>query len=169
MVGEFSDVLRTVDKMKADRAIAEYAIGGAMAVAYWDEATYTEDLDIVILLSGDAHPLDPLNAVNEWLKSHDIEYRGEHAMIAGVPVQFMPAWNRLVEAAVTNAALLPYDGNDPSSVMMRVITPAYLVASWELDASANTARRRDRAARLFDAGTVTRPEVEALLEQYRNG
>lgn len=169
MVGEFIDVIRTIEAMKTDGVLANYAIGGAMAFTNWAEAVHTEDLDVVVIVAGDAPALDPLRPVFEWLARHNIAIEGEHAMIAGVPVQFLPAWNALVEAAVEHAATVPYDANDPASETMRIITAAYLAASWKLDPAANTTTRAERVARLYDAGATTRDEVNALVERYRNG
>ena len=45
VVPAFSDVISVIDRMKADRVIADYAIGGAMAVSFWTEPVATQDLD----------------------------------------------------------------------------------------------------------------------------
>lgn len=167
MLGDFSAVIRTIEQLKTDGVISEYAIGGAVAFVVWDEPVATQDLDVVVLLAGDAHPLDPLRTIFEWLVQHSIALDGEHAMIAGVPVQFLPAWHPLLVEGVREAASVPYDRRDAGSVTLRVLRPAYLVASWQIDRSAGTFRRRERAARLIESGTVTRAEVEALIEKHR--
>lgn len=167
MLGDFSDVIRTIEQMKTDGVISEYAIGGAAAFVVWDEPIATQDLDVVVLVAGDAHALDPLRPVFDWLAQHDIALDGEHAMMAGVPVQFLPAWHPLLVEGVRDAATVPYDPSDGNSVTLRVLRPAYLVASWQIDRSADTFRRRERAARLIEAGTVTRAEIDALIERHR--
>ncbi len=153
--------------MKTDGVISEYAIGGAVAFVVWDEPVATQDLDVVVLVAREAHALDPLRPVFDWLAQHSIALDGEHAMIGGVPVQFLPAWHALLVEGVREAATVPYDQSDANSVTLRVLRPAYLVASWQIDRSADTFRRRERAARLIETGTVTRDEVDALIERYR--
>jgi hypothetical protein len=167
MPGDFSDVIRTIEQIKMDGVISDYAIGGAVAFIVWDEPVATQDLDVVVLVAGEAHALDPLRPVFDWLAQHGIALDGEHAMISGVPVQFLPAWHPLLVEGVREAATVPYDRNDTTSVMLRVLRPAYLVASWQIDPSADTFRRRERVARLIETGTVTRSEIDALIERHR--
>jgi hypothetical protein len=162
MVGEFSDAIRIFDAMKADGVISDYAIGGAVAFVIWDEPIATQDLDVVILIPGETPALDPLRPVLEWLARAGITLDGEHALIAGVPVQFLPAWSPLLVEGVQRAATVPYDGTT-----LRVLTPAYLVASWQIDPAADTFRRRERTARLIESGRVTRDEVESLVARFR--
>jgi hypothetical protein len=121
MLGDFSDVIRTIEQMKRDGVISEYAIGGAVAFVVWDEPVATQDLDVVVLLAGEGHALDPLRPVLDWLAHHSITVDREHAMIAGVPVQFLPAWHPLLAEGVREAATVPYDQSDASSVTLRVL------------------------------------------------
>ena len=51
---------------------------------------------------------------------------------AGVPVQFLPAWNAVVAEGVERAAEVRYDPADPASSALRVMLPTYLVASWKV-------------------------------------
>lgn len=162
MLGQFTDVIRVLEGMKADGVIAEYAVAGAIAFVIWDEPIATQDLDVVITVAGETHELDPLRPVLDWLASHEIALEDEHAMIAGVPVQFLPAWHPLLEEGVREAATVPYEG-----LSLRVLRPAHLVASWRVDPAADSFRRRERAARLIEAGLVTSEEITALLEKHR--
>ena len=52
MFPKFSDVIVALDDLKARGLIREYAIFGAIAQAFWDEAIPTFDLDVLVLLSG---------------------------------------------------------------------------------------------------------------------
>jgi hypothetical protein len=63
-------------------------------------------------------------------------------MIHGVPVQFLPAYNDLVEEAVAAAKELIYE-----DVPVRVVDPVRLVA---LALQAGGARRRERALQLME-------------------
>lgn len=80
-------------------------------------------------------------------------------MIDGVPVQFLPAHNPLVEEAVTTARVHDYDGVD-----VRVVAPEYLTA---LALQAGGARRRERAWQLLESGTVDRDALTAILARHR--
>lgn len=162
----FADILTVLARMKADGVIEDFAVGGAMAVSFWTEPIATQDLDVVVTLAVEAHPLDPLRDVFDWLTKHEFQLEGEHAMIAGVPVQFLAAWSALVTEAVKTAQMVPYDPADPDSPMLRLIAPTYLVAMWQMDKSADTPRRRERAEMLREAGLVDEDLLAALRSTH---
>ena len=160
-MGQFRDVLLLLTRLKTEGVIHDYAIGGAVAVSLWAEPVATQDLDVIVTIDGDAHPLDPLRPLLDWFKERGQSFEGEHVLIAGVPVQFLAAWSPLVREAVAAAAETVYDPADPGSPTLRLIPPTYLVAMWQTDLGADTPRRRERAARLREAGLVD----EALLTE----
>ncbi len=162
----FSDALAVLARMKAEGVVDEYAVGGAMAVSFWTEPIATQDLDVVVTVAGHTHSLDPLRGVFDWLKVQGFRLDGEHVIIAGVPVQFLVAWNSLVTEAVAQARSVPYDPQNPDTPLLRLIAPTYLVAMWQLDKSADTARRRERAAMLREAGLVDENLLAALRSNY---
>jgi hypothetical protein len=158
----FGDALKVLARMKADRVVEDYAVGGAMAVSFWTEPIATQDLDVIVTVAADTRPLDPLRDIFDWLKANGFQLDGEHALIAGVPVQFLIAWNPLVTDAVKTAQVVPYDPADPDTPMLRLIAPTYLVAIWQTDRGADTPRRRERAAMLREAGLVDEDLLAAL-------
>jgi hypothetical protein len=79
-------------------------------------------------------------------------------MIEGVPVQLLPAYNALVEAALAGARVHDYDG-----VPVRVVGPEHLVA---LALQAGGARRRERAWQLLQSGGVDRKRLRELLTTH---
>lgn len=166
-MGQFRDVLFLLGRLKAEGVIHDYAIGGAVAVSLWDEPVATQDLDVIVTIAGDRHPLDPLRPVLDWFNEHGHAFEGEHVLIAGVPVQFLVAWSPLVREAVDAAAETAYDPADPQSPMIRLIRPTYLVAMWQTDQGAYTPRRRERAARLREAGLVDDTLLTALVSRTK--
>ena len=89
-------------------------------------------------------------------------------VVAGVPVQLLVAWSPLVEEAVATAAETAYDPGDPGSPAVRLIRPTYLVAMWQADSAADSPRRRERAARLREAGLVDETLLVALLSSGKS-
>jgi len=164
-VAQFRDVLLTLNRLKAEGVIREYAIGGAVAVSLWDEPVATQDLDVIVTVDADSPPLDPLRALFDWFDRHAQPVAGEHVVIAGVPVQFLVAWSPLVEEAVAAAAEAVYDPAEPGSPAIRLIKPTYLVAMWQTGQGADTPRRRERAARLREAGLVDEALLAELLSR----
>jgi hypothetical protein len=162
-VFHFADVLRLLEQLKAEGVVTDYAIAGAMAANFWDEAVATQDLDVVVILPPSSAVLDPLRTIFDRLPDGSYPRRGEHIEIAGVLVQFMPAWSALVATAVRHAHEGPYDPDDQSAPSLRIMTPTYLAAIWQSEAGALTPRRRERIARFEEAGLLDGALLRQLL------
>lgn len=144
--------------MKDDGVILAYAIGGAMAHAFWSEPTATFDLDIFVSFQSPGILTD-LGPIYRWARSHGYPEVAEHIVIDGIPVQFIPAYDLALEA-VANAVELDYDGQP-----VRVITPEYLIAMY-LQPGARTHKRLARVGALLDEGSVDRRLLNELLQRY---
>ncbi len=134
-----------------------------MAANFWDEAVVTQDLDVAVVFGRPPSPLDPLRPLLEALPATTYPRRGEHIEIAGVPVQFLPAWSPLVARAVRYAYEGPYDPEDANTPRLRVLTPTHLAAIWQSDTGALTARRRERIVRFREAGLLDEGLLDRLL------
>lgn len=161
----FADVLRLLERLKAEGVVADYALAGAMAANFWDEAVATQDLDVVVLFKTPASRLDPLRPIFDRLPEASYPRDGEHIEIAGVPVQFLPAWNSVVARSVQDAHEASYDPDDASAPPLRVMTPTHLAAIWLSEASALTPRRRERIARFREAGLLDDALLTRLLSE----
>jgi hypothetical protein len=117
-----------------------------------------------VILAAAPVPLDPLRPIFERLPETSYPRRGEHVEIAGVPVQFLPAWSPLVARAVRDAYEGPYDPEDAAAPRVRIMTPTHLAAIWQSDAEALTPRRQERIARFREAGLLD----DALLARLRS-
>jgi hypothetical protein len=164
-VFHFADVLRLLERLKDEGVVADYALGGAMAANFWDEAVATQDLDVVVLFKTPSSPLDPLRPIFERLPEASYPRHGEHIEIAGVPVQFLPAWSALVARCVRDAHEGSYDPEDATAPPLRVMTPTHLTAMWLSEASALTPRRRERIARFREAGLLDEALLTRLLSE----
>jgi hypothetical protein len=100
--------LKAVNQMRKKKVIADYAIGGAVAAIFYMEPILTYDLDIFIFLPQTKAGLITLSPIYEFAKSQGYQIRHEHIIIEGVPVQFIPAYNPLVEEAITAAKDIKY-------------------------------------------------------------
>lgn len=88
----------------------KYAIGGAIGALFYVDPFETEDLDILILLPPQAHPLAPLSDIYEEMRRRGYREDGPYIIIEGTPVQLIPAYNQLVEESVSLAPDKLYDG-----------------------------------------------------------
>jgi len=157
-VASLPAVFQVLNDMKKDGVVEDYAIGGAMAVLFYAEPTRTYDLDVFVLLPESGQHIVLLTPVYSWLAERGFQSKGEHVLIHDVPVQFLPAYNELVEETVIHARLLDYDG-----VPVRVSSPEHLIV---LAFQAGGRRRRERAFQLLDTCELDRELLEALLERH---
>lgn len=115
--------LKIINELEAKGLIERYAIGGAVAGLFYTEPDITFDLDVFVFLPVSKSPLVTLSPIYDYLKAKGYREDKEHLMIEGVPVQFLPAYNALVEEAVTEAKEVKY-----RRVKTRVLRAEYLLA-----------------------------------------
>jgi hypothetical protein len=156
----FRDALLAIQQLRKDGVITEYAIGGAMAIAFWSEPVSTFDVGAFVLLPPTSGLMVSLEPLYEWASRHGHAIQQEHIIMGGIPVQIIPAHNALAEEAVQEAATLDMEG-----VAIRVIRPEHLIALY-LEPSARTRKRLERVAALLEEGDVDRTRVDALLKKY---
>ena len=154
-----AQVFATLNRMREEHLVAEYAIGGATAVLFYAEPTRTYDVDVFVRpFSGAGQPLAPLAAIYDWARAQGYTVDAEHLLIEGVPVQVLPAFAPLVEDAIESARTHDYEG-----VPVRVVDPEHLVA---LALLAGGARRRERAWHVLESAAVDRDRLRALLLRH---
>ena len=88
--------------------IERYVIGGGIAVLFYAEPILTYDLDVFCLLPAEREGLITLSPIYEFLRKKGYRIEGEHIVIEGVPVQFIPAYNELVKEAIEEAMEIKY-------------------------------------------------------------
>ena len=68
-----------------------------MAATFYAEPTLTFDLDVFVLLQPSKSGLVSLSPIYEALRARGYGEERDCVLIEGVPVQFLPAYNALVE------------------------------------------------------------------------
>jgi hypothetical protein len=83
---------------------------------------------------------------------------GEHVVVGGWPVQFLPPTGPLIEEALANAVEVDVEG-----IGARVFTANYLAAI-----ALETGRAKDKARLLefIEAGALEMPRFEKLIDQH---
>ncbi len=135
---------------------ARYAIGGAMAATFYAEPMLTFDHDVFVLLPKSSRPLLSLTPIYDALRSRGYAEKGECVLIDGVPVQFLPAFNPLLEEALRDADEVMYE-----DVPTRVLRAEHLVAI-----CLQTGREKDRE-RVRLLRTQARLDEELLQDLLR--
>lgn len=142
--------LRILNALEVDGVIGRYAIGGSIALLFFVEPFFTEDLDIFCHLprTGALFSLAP---VYERLGSLGYSSDGEFMQVEGVLVQFLLPPTDLVEEALATAVDVHVEG-----VPTRIFQYEHLLAIM-----AETNRPRDRA-KIAAALDCAEPDIEKL-------
>jgi hypothetical protein len=157
---KIEEVLRTVNQMKNDGVIKRYAVGGAVAATFYLEPVSTLDVDIFIELhAAPGSALLSLNPIFSYLRDRGCTMEGEHIVISGWPVQFIPPTSPLAEEALANATAVDVDG-----LPARVFTPEYLAAI-----SLQTGRAKDKARLLqfIEERALDQTKFEELVKRHQ--
>jgi hypothetical protein len=156
---DIKEVIATINQMQADGVIQRYAIGGAVGATFYLEPVATLDVDIFITIESAPGSLivNP-RRIYDYLKARGGTMEGEYVVIAGWPVQFLPAGTPLVEEALKEAAIRDVDG-----------TPARVFSAEHLAAVAlQTGRAKDKARLLqfVEAGALDGARFQAILVRH---
>ena len=150
--------IQVLNALERDGVLGRYAIGGAMAATFYVEPILTFDLDVFVVLPEAPGGLLTLAPLYESLCARGYAVQGECVEIEGVPVQFLPTYNPLLEEALREAREMDY-GETPT----RVLGVEHLAAI-----ALQTGRAKDRLrVRLFlDEATMDRARLNTILSRH---
>lgn len=94
--------LEKINDLVEKKIIEKYAIAGGMAQFYYIEPSVTYDLDLIVHIPGEENNLNPLSPIYQWADENGLKTEDEHIVIEGIPVQFLLAYNELVDEALQN-------------------------------------------------------------------
>ncbi len=150
-------VLNTIKKRGL---IDEYAIGGGIATIFYTEPLLTYDLDVFVMIEQDAaSKLISFAPIYHYLEGKGYAWRGEHIVIEGMPVQFLPADGDLEREAVAQARKITYKG-----VPTKVIGAEWLIA---LLVKAGRQKDREKVTRLLEQTSVDRKTLKRILTRSK--
>ncbi len=157
--------IRILNELEREGVIHRYAIGGAVGAIFYMEPFLTYDLDVFVVLPETAGGLVTLTPIYEALRARGCEAEGECVMVAGMPVQFLPAHNALLEEALAGARETRYD-----DVPVRVLQPEHLAAIMLQTGRAKDRQRFDtflKEAPLDDESLREVLKRHALADRYQ--
>ena len=126
--------LQILNDLDEQGILTRYAIGGAMAAAYYLEPFATFDLDVFVTFPAMTNLLITLSPLYDVLDKRGYKSEGDCVIIEGVPVQFLPAYNALIEEALDQAKEITY-----GKTRTRVVSSEHLIAI-----CLQTGRHKDR-------------------------
>ena len=153
------EALELINRMQADGVIGRYAIGGAVGATLYLEPAATLDIDIFVRLPGGrGSSLVSLAPIYDYLNAHGGRTEGEHVVIGGWPVQFLPVSTALEEEGLQEAVEIDVEG-----VPARVMRAEHLVAI-----ALQTGRAKDHARILqfIEQDAVNRGELKRIVEAH---
>jgi len=143
--------------MEVDGVIERYAIGGAVGATFYLEPVATLDVDVFVEFHTEpGSPIISPESIFKYLRDRGCKMEGEHVLIAGWPVQFLPAGSALVQEALAAAVEKDVEGTPA-----RVFTAEHIAAI-----ALETGRAKDKARVLqfIEAGVL---DLEGLREVLR--
>jgi len=84
----FQGVILTLNNLKNEKIIGDYAICGGYAISYYLEPAYTYDLDIVVLLNNE----EEYHNLYAHLRKRGNKIENVYIWISDMPVQFLPSY-----------------------------------------------------------------------------
>ena len=151
-------ILQVLNTLERNRVLCRYAIGGAMAATFYAEPVLTFDLDIFIRLPDMTDPDLTLAPVYEALRRWVYAEEAECITIEGVPVQFLPAFNALIEEALSEALGTRYE-----QTPTRVLRTEHLIA---LAVQTGRDKDRQRARLLREHAFIDTAYLPAILPRH---
>lgn len=150
--------LEILNTLLEKKIISEYTICGGIAHFYYIEPSVTYDLDIIIGFGSTKNQLAPLSDIYEWARQNNYEIKDEHIIIGDLPVQFLPAYNKLVEEALENSTKIVLFDTETS-----IIKPEYLMA---IMLQTNRPKDRERMLQFLNYVDYSQELLENLLKKY---
>ena len=102
--------------------------------------------------------LDLFSSIYQFCRQHGYQPEGEAVTVGAWPVQFIPTFDRLTEAALRNAETAEVDG-----VPMRVVAADYLAA---IALSVGRAKDFARVCALLEAKATTPDAISRLCSEF---
>lgn len=153
------DTIAAINQMQADGVIERYAIGGAVGATFYLEPVATLDVDVFITFRPEAGSLliSP-QPIFDYLKARGGRLEGEYIVVAGWPVQFLPATSPLTEEALAQAV-----ENDVAGVSARVFTAEHLAA---IALQTGRAKDKTRLLQFLEADVLDLARFQAIIARH---
>jgi hypothetical protein len=157
-MGIMEKTLQVLNEMERSGVIRRYAIGDAVGAIFYMEPILTYDLDVFVVLPGIEREIVTLDPIYVFLRARGYTEERECINVEGVPVQFLPAFNPLIEESLTEAVETVFE-----QTRTRVLRPEHLVAIM-----LHTGRRKDmeRLASFVEEVHMDKAYLDAVLERH---
>lgn len=150
--------IQVLNQMADDGVFHKYAIGGGIAALFYIEPVATFDLDIFFIPTDNPAGLVSLSGLYQWLDARGYRTVKEQVVIEGVPVQFIPVYDEVVEAGVKDAI-----GKKVGLATTFVLRPEYLMA---IMLKTFRPKDKERLARFLSEGSFDEDMLARVLHEH---
>src|SRR5574341_1784677 len=150
--------LQVLNELEREGVLSRYAIGGAMGATFSVELLLAFNLDIIVVLPKTEGSLLTLAPLYQALRAKGYEEEGECVLIGGVPVQFLLAYNALLEEALREARETTY-----LATPTRVLRVEHLLA---ICLQTGRAKGRERVRILREQAALDHEHLAAILRRH---
>jgi len=151
------EVAKLLNDLVLSGIITDYAVFGAVAQMRYTESVATLDADVLVAVP-EPDAFDVLGPIYAFCKERGYDPEGESIRVGDWPVQFIPAFNEITEAAMREAETGDIDG-----VPLRVIRADFLAV---IALSVGRAKDFARVIALRETGAATDEKIAALAVRY---
>ncbi len=151
--------LEIINELQKEGIIRKYAIGGGIATIVYIEPIITYDLDIFFIPIKEEKGILNLSPIYEWFKNKGYKLDKEHILIEGIPVQFIPVYNKLIIEAVENALEINYQ-----NTKINVVRAEYLIA---IMLQTFRPKDKERIIKLVDETEIDSSFLQKILQKHR--
>lgn len=150
-------VAELLNEMRDAGVIVDYALFGAAAQMRYTEAVATLDVDMLVAVSASAR-LDVRAPLYAFCARKGYRPEGEAVRVGAWPVQFIPVFSPLAEAALKEADTTDFEG-----APLRVVRADYLAV---LALSVGRAKDFARVLALIESGSVLPERIMELAGRH---
>lgn len=150
------EALTAAKELEKAGIIKAFAIGGGIAATYYIEPLLTFDLDIFFIPVQER--IDILTPIYEHLREKGFRPRKEQILIEGIPVQFIPAYNALIEEAVLQAKPATYQ-----RLRFNILRVEHLIA---IALQTFRPKDRERIVRFLEEAKVDHHRLHGILKGH---
>lgn len=151
--------LQILNELERKGIMSRYAIAGAMGATFYAEPVLTFDLDVIVILPETRAGLLTLTPLSEALREKGYAEEAECVVIEGVPVQFLPAYNALMEEGLREATEMQYE-----TTATRVLRVEHLIA---ISLQTGRPKDRERVRMLREQATVNAAYMVDILRRHQ--
>ncbi|WP_337286475.1 hypothetical protein [Candidatus Methylomirabilis sp.] len=154
-----TEVISIINQMMTDGVVERYAIRGAVGATFYLEPVATLGVDIFVAFCYQPDQVVVnLRPIFDYLTARGGVVEGEYIVLAGWPVQFLPATSPLVEEALTEAVTV-----DVEDTPARVFTAEHLAAI-----ALQTGRAKDyaRLLQFIEAAAINAERFQDVVHRH---